>query len=75
MKLTESRNICYVSDRFACTIKIEVKETFVGNDSFLKCLCGEWTAVREKKTYCLTNLVFSEGRTDSSYSNPTLGKR
>ena len=45
MKSTESMNICYVSDRVACTIKIDVKETFMGNDSFLK--CGEWTAVRE----------------------------
>ena len=53
MKLTESMNICYVSDRVACTIKIDVKETFMGNDSFVKCLCGEWAAVREKKTYCL----------------------
>ena len=47
MKLTESTNICNVSDRVACTIKIDVKETFMGNGSFLKCLCSEWTAVRE----------------------------
>ena len=73
MKLTELTNICYVSDTVACTIKINVKETFMGNGSFRKCFCVEWTAVRESKTYCLTNLVFSEGRTDSSYSFPTLG--
>ena len=47
MKLTKSKNICYVSDRVACTIKRNVKETFMGNDSFHKCLCGEWIAVRE----------------------------
>ena len=47
MKLTKSNNICYVSDRVACTIKRNVKETFMGNDSFHKCLCGEWIAVRE----------------------------
>ena len=73
MKLTESTNICYDGDTFTCTIKINVKETFMGNDSFHKCFCGEWTAVRESKTYYVTNLVFSEERSDSSYSAPTLG--
>ena len=47
MKVTESMNTCYVSDMAACTIKMNVKETFMGNDSFRKCFCGEWTAVRE----------------------------
>ena len=47
MKLTESMNICDVSDKVACTIKMNIKETFMGNDSFWKCFCGEWTAVRE----------------------------
>ena len=47
MKLTESTNIYYVSDRVAFTVKMNVKETFMGNDSFRKCLYGEWTAVRE----------------------------
>ena len=47
MKLTKSTNICYDTDMFTCTIKINVKETFMGNDSFRKCFCGEWTAVRE----------------------------
>ena len=41
MKLTESTNICYVSDTVACTIKMNVKETFMGNGSFHKCFCGE----------------------------------
>ena len=47
MKVTESTNICYVSDTVACTIIMNIKETFMGNDSFRKCFCGEWTAVRE----------------------------
>ena len=47
MKSTESMNICYVSDRVACTIKIDVKETFMVNDSVFRCLCDERTAVRE----------------------------
>ena len=47
MKLTESRTICYVSDRVACTIKMNVKVTFMGNDSFRKCISGEHTAAGE----------------------------
>ena len=47
MKLTESTSICHASDMVACTIKMNVRETFIGNDSFRKCLYGEWTAVRE----------------------------
>ena len=46
MKLTESMNICYVSDRVHFAIKMNVKETFMENDSFCICLCGERTAVR-----------------------------
>ena len=47
MKLTESTSICYASDRVACTIKMNVKETFMVNNSFRECLYREWTAVRE----------------------------
>ena len=47
MKLTESMKICYVRDTVACTIKMNIKKTFIGNDSFRKCFCGKWTAVRE----------------------------
>ena len=36
MKLTESTNICYFSDRFATTIKVNIKEIFMGKDAFLK---------------------------------------
>ena len=34
MKLTESMNICYVSDRVHFAIKMNVKETFMENDVF-----------------------------------------
>ena len=36
MKLTESTNICRFSDRFARTIKVNIKEIFMGNDGFLQ---------------------------------------
>ena len=39
-----------------------------------KCLCDEWTAVREQNTYYFGNLVFSEERTDFCYSVPIFGK-
>ena len=47
MKVTKSTNICYARDTVACTIKINVKETFMGNGSFRKYFCGKWTVVRE----------------------------
>ena len=46
IKLTGSTNICYISDRVPFAIKMNVKETFMENFSFCKCLCSEWTAVR-----------------------------
>ena len=36
MKLTESTNTCHITDRVASTIKVNIKETFMGNDSFLQ---------------------------------------
>ena len=36
MKLTESINICHFSDRFVTTIKVNIKEIFMGNYIFLK---------------------------------------
>ena len=36
MKLTELMNICYVSVRVSCTIKVNIKETFMGNNPFLQ---------------------------------------
>ena len=35
MELTESRDTC-TSDRVACTIKVNIKETFMGNEGFLQ---------------------------------------
>ena len=37
-----------------------------------KYLRSEWASVRKQKTYYLTNLVFSERRTDFCYSVSTL---
>ena len=36
MKLTESTNIYYISDRVACTIKQTIKETFLENNGFAR---------------------------------------
>ena len=36
MKLAESKNVCYISDKIACTIKVNTKETFLENDGFLQ---------------------------------------
>ena len=46
MKLTELRNICFISDRAVHTIKVNIKGTLMGNDGSCNCLCGEWTAIR-----------------------------
>ena len=35
IKLTESMNICYISDKVACTIKVNVEKTFMGKNGFL----------------------------------------
>ena len=35
MKLTESMNIFYISDRVAGRIKLNIKETFLGNKCFV----------------------------------------
>ena len=34
MTLTESTNICYISHIVASTVKLNIKETFVGNIDF-----------------------------------------
>ena len=36
MKLTASTNFCYISDRNACTVKVNINETFMGNNGFLQ---------------------------------------
>ena len=40
MKLTVSMNFYYISDRKACIVKVNIKEIFMGNNSFLqKLMC------------------------------------
>ena len=70
MKLTEWMDTC-TSDRVACTIKVNIKETFMGNEGFLQMFM--WWGSQKINTYCLANVVFSEERTDFCYSVPTLG--
>ena len=36
IQLTELMNICYVSVRVSCAIKVNIKETFMGNNPFLQ---------------------------------------
>ena len=36
MKLTESANVCYISDRVACTVKRNITETFLENNGFAR---------------------------------------
>ena len=72
-KLTESKNIFCISGRVACTIKLNIKETFMGNNGFLQRFMSWWTAVRQQNTYYLINILFTEGKKDSCYSLPTLG--
>ena len=47
MKLTASTNFCYISDRNACKVKVNIKETFIGNNGLVQTVSAEWTAVRE----------------------------
>ena len=68
MQLTESMNT-YFNVRVAHTIRVTIKETFMGNDSFCKFICGKWTGAREYKIYYLTNLV-REGRNPGTLGNP-----
>ena len=34
MALSESTDICYISDRVACTVNLNIKETFLANNGF-----------------------------------------
>ena len=36
IKLTESTNICCTSDRVICTVKVNIKEIFMGKDGFVQ---------------------------------------
>ena len=67
MELTESDT--GTSDRVACTIKVNIKETFKGNEGFLQMFMW-WMDCNQKIKH---KIKFSEGRTDFCYSVPTLG--
>ena len=41
MKLTASTNFCYISDRNACKVKVNIKETFIGINGFLHLVFSE----------------------------------
>ena len=34
MTLTETTNICYISDTVACTVELNIKDTFLLNNGF-----------------------------------------
>ena len=34
MTLAESTNVCYITDTVACTVKLNIKDTFLGNNGF-----------------------------------------
>ena len=40
MKLAESTNICCTSVRVTCTINVNIKEIYMGNDGFLDLVNG-----------------------------------
>ena len=42
MKLTESANICYISDRVSCTIKQNIKENFLENNGLARICEGRF---------------------------------
>ena len=73
IKLAESRNNFCTSDRIVRTIKVNMKERLIGNGGFLQIFMW-WIncSQRIQKTYYLTNLGFSERRTDSCYFISTL---
>ena len=73
MTLTESTNICFVSDRVACTVKLNIKENFLGNNVFpanVYIVNGLQSEIKRTITW---RFFFSEGRMDSCYSVLTLG--
>ena len=73
MTLTESTNICFVSIRVACTVKLNIKENFLGNNVFpanVYIVNGLQSEIKRPITW---RFFFSEGRMDSCYSVLTLG--
>ena len=70
IKLTELTNNFCTSERAVRTVKLVLKERFIGNDGFLQIFM--WWINREQNNYYLTILGFSGRRTDSCYFVSTL---
>ena len=67
MLLIKSTNICYASDRIAFTIKMNVKKTFMVNDSFTSFyMVNGLQSENKRPIYCLVK----EGRIPATYSLP-----
>ena len=62
MKLTESINICYVSVRVARTIKVNIKETFMGNDGFLQMFIWSMDCSQRIKDILIDKFNIFEGK-------------
>ena len=52
MKLTESTDTC-ASDRVACTIEVNIKETFMRNEVFLQMFMWSMDCSQKKKDILL----------------------
>ena len=55
MTLAESTNTCYITDTVACTVKLNIKETFLGNNGF-----PVNVYIVNELVYHLRNFLFSE---------------
>ena len=71
-KLIESINICYVSVRVARTIKVNIKQTFMGNDGFLQMFILWLDCSQRIKDLLLDklNIFFRKGRIYATLGNP-----
>ena len=59
MKLTESANTCCIRDRVGCTVKINIKETFMGNEGFLQVLMWPMDCSQKMKDLLLGKFSIS----------------
>ena len=55
MTLAESTNTCYITDTVACTVKLNIKDTFLGDNGF-----PVNVYIVNKVVYHLGNFLFSE---------------
>ena len=77
MTLTESTNTSYINDRLVCTVKLNIKETFLGNDGFpanVYIVNGLQSQIKRPVTWRIYHLV-REGRIPATLSplGETLG--